>query len=111
MLAASRPPAPASSRMPRSDHPKAPLVTLISPEVLELVEEPTPEVGPDDVMVEVEAAGASFVDGLIVKGKYQIRPELPTPAVICWPTSGLGLATRYTRPRRNPFPSPRPGGF
>ena len=56
-----------------------------SPDRLELVDEPAPEVGPDDILVEVEAAAASFVDGLIVNGKYQIRPELPfTPgSVFC----------------------------
>ena len=48
-----------------------------SADMLELVDEPTPEVGPNDVLIEVEAAGASFVDGLIVNGKYQVRPELP----------------------------------
>jgi NADPH2:quinone reductase len=48
-----------------------------SPDLLELVDEPTPEVAPNEVLIEVEAAGASFVDGLIVKGKYQIRPEIP----------------------------------
>ena len=54
-----------------------------SPDLLELVDEPTPEVAPNEVLIEVEAAGASFVDGLIVKGKYQIRPELPfTPGSV-----------------------------
>jgi len=65
------------------------------PEMLELVGEPTPEVGPDDVLVEVEAAGASFVDGLIVRGKYQIRPELPfTPgSVFAGRVAGRGAGT------------------
>lgn len=50
---------------------------------LELVSEPTPGVGENEVLVEVEAAGVSFVDGLIVRGKYQIRPELPfTPGAV-----------------------------
>ena len=54
-----------------------------SPDMLELIDEPTPEVGPSDVLVEVETAGASFVDGLIVNGKYQIRPDLPfTPGSV-----------------------------
>ena len=53
------------------------------PDLLELVDEPAPEVGPGDVLIEVEAAGVSFVDGLIVSGKYQIRPELPfTPGSV-----------------------------
>ena len=34
------------------------------------------------VVVDVEAAGANFVDALIVQGRYQIRPELPfTPGM------------------------------
>ena len=53
------------------------------PDMLELVDEPTPQVGPNDVLVEVETAAVSFVDGLIVSGKYQIRPELPfTPGSV-----------------------------
>ncbi len=48
-----------------------------SPDMLQLVDEPTPGAGPDEVLIEVAAAGTSFVDGLIVEGKYQIRPELP----------------------------------
>jgi NADPH2:quinone reductase len=35
----------------------------------------------------VDAAGVSFVDGLIVRGSYQLRPLLPY-------TSGLALAGR-----------------
>jgi NADPH:quinone reductase len=44
---------------------------------LEVVDEPDPSPGPGRVVVAVEAAGASFVDALIVRGGYQLRPELP----------------------------------
>lgn len=47
------------------------------PELLSLVEEPDPEPGPGRLLVAVEAAGVSFVDGLIVRGGYQVRPPLP----------------------------------
>ncbi|SFN45657.1 NADPH2:quinone reductase [Pseudonocardia ammonioxydans] len=47
------------------------------PERLEVVEEPAPEPGPGQVLVRVEAAAVSFVDGLIARGGYQLRPPLP----------------------------------
>jgi NADPH2:quinone reductase len=47
------------------------------PELLQLVEEPAPTPGPGEVLVEIDAAGVSFVDGLIVRGGYQVRPSLP----------------------------------
>ncbi|WP_028660582.1 NADPH:quinone oxidoreductase family protein [Nocardioides insulae] len=48
-----------------------------SPEKLALVEEPDPLPGPGEVVIEVDAAGVSFVDGLIVRGGYQVLPPLP----------------------------------
>jgi NADPH:quinone reductase-like Zn-dependent oxidoreductase len=51
--------------------------------MLALVSEPTPAAGRNEVLIEVEAVGVSFVDGLIVEGKYQVRPELPfTPSSV-----------------------------
>jgi NADPH:quinone reductase len=47
------------------------------PELLTVVEEPTPAPGPGEVLIEVGAAGVSFVDGLIVRGGYQVKPPLP----------------------------------
>ncbi|RBY79563.1 NADPH:quinone oxidoreductase family protein [Geodermatophilus sp. TF02-6] len=41
------------------------------------VEEPDSAPGPGEVVVAVEAAAVSFVDGLIVQGRYQVRPPLP----------------------------------
>ncbi|MFJ8816546.1 NADPH:quinone oxidoreductase family protein [Amycolatopsis thermoflava] len=50
---------------------------------LDLVEEPDPVPGPGEVLVEVLACGVSFVDGLIVRGEYQIRPPRPfTPGSV-----------------------------
>ena len=49
---------------------------------LEIVEEPDLTADGDRVVVDVEAAGANFVDALIVQGKYQIKPPLPfTPGM------------------------------
>lgn len=38
---------------------------------------PLPEVGPGQVRIRIEAAALGFVDGLLVRGRYQIRPDLP----------------------------------
>jgi len=49
---------------------------------LQLVEEPDLEPGPGQVVVDVAAAGANFVDALIVQGRYQIKPQVPfTPGM------------------------------
>lgn len=45
-------------------------------------EAPDPEPGPGQVVIAVEAAGVNFVDGLVVQGRYQIKPPLPfTPGM------------------------------
>ncbi|GAA2974060.1 NADPH2:quinone reductase [Microbacterium terrae] len=38
---------------------------------------PLPAIGSTDVLIEVAAAGVSFVDSLVVRGGYQVKPELP----------------------------------
>lgn len=38
---------------------------------------PLPELGDNDVLIDVKAAGINFPDTLIIEGKYQIKPELP----------------------------------
>ena len=48
-----------------------------NPDLLILVEEPQPTPGPGEVLIRVEAAGVSFVDSLIVRGAYQVKPPLP----------------------------------
>ncbi|MQA95710.1 MAG: zinc-binding dehydrogenase [Streptosporangiales bacterium] len=51
-------------------------------EKLVVEEEPDPEPGPGEVLVSVRTAGVSFVDGLLVRGGYQVKPELPfTPGM------------------------------
>jgi NADPH2:quinone reductase len=45
---------------------------------LKLVDDwPEPELGENDVMIEVKAAGLNFPDVLIIQGKYQFQPEMP----------------------------------
>jgi NADPH2:quinone reductase len=50
-----------------------------------------PVAGPGQVLVDVEAAGANFVDALIVQGRYQIRPSVPF-------TPGMEVAGRMRGP-------------
>lgn len=47
------------------------------PESLERIDVAVPEPGKGQVRVCVAAAGVGFVDGLMVQGKYQIKPPLP----------------------------------
>lgn len=50
---------------------------LGAPDVLEYAELPDPVAGPGEVVLDIEAAGVNFPDGLMVAGKYQTKPELP----------------------------------
>lgn len=47
------------------------------PETLVVEEQPTPEVGPKQVLIDVQAAAVNFPDSLIIEDKYQLKPELP----------------------------------
>ncbi|GAA4740718.1 hypothetical protein GCM10023199_19110 [Actinomycetospora chibensis] len=74
-------------------------------EDVEIVDGPDPVPGPGEVLVEVEAAGVGFVDALIVRAGYQLRPELPfTPGT--FPVrardgdGGGGREPSRRRPRR-----------
>lgn len=47
------------------------------PEDLEWARVPLPQPGPDQVRVRVAAAALNFLDTLMMRGRYQDRPELP----------------------------------
>ncbi len=47
------------------------------PEDLTRTDVPDPVAGPQDVVVDINAAGVGFVDGLLVQGLYQVKPPLP----------------------------------
>ncbi|MEM1433867.1 MAG: NADPH:quinone oxidoreductase family protein [Pseudomonadota bacterium] len=47
------------------------------PEQLERIEVATPEPETGEVLIEVRAAGVGFVDGLMIQGRYQVKPPLP----------------------------------
>ena len=61
-------------------------------EELVVEEAPDLEAGPGQVVIEVEAAGANFVDALLVQGRYQIKPPLPfTPGMeVAGVVAGVG---------------------
>src|SRR5437763_15080918 len=66
-----------------------------------LIEDRQPLVpGPDEVVIDVRAAGVNYVDGLICQGRYQIRP--PTPFVpgseIAGEVSSVGAAVNGVSP-------------
>jgi NADPH:quinone reductase len=50
---------------------------LDGPSAVEVRDVPEPEPGPDQVLMDVRAAGVNFPDVLQSKGQYQLRPELP----------------------------------
>lgn len=47
------------------------------PESLAVEDVATPDVGDDDVLIDVHAAAVNFPDSLIIEKKYQLQPELP----------------------------------
>ncbi len=50
---------------------------LGSLENLTVEDQRDPQPGPDQVVVDVKAAGVNYVDGLICQGRYQIKPQTP----------------------------------
>jgi NADPH:quinone reductase len=55
----------------RSDQP------LGGPEVLELIEAPTPTPGPRDILVCVRSIGVNFAETLMRQNRYAVTPSLP----------------------------------
>jgi NADPH2:quinone reductase len=51
--------------------------SLDSIEDYRLIEAPTPEPGPGEVLVRVAACGVGYVDALVALGRYQVKPPLP----------------------------------
>lgn len=61
-------------------------------EDLEVEDAPRTEPGPGQVLIDVRASGVNYVDGLFVKGGYQIKPPVPfTPgSEVAGVVSGVG---------------------
>lgn len=53
------------------------ITTLEGPAAMQLVEIPEPVAGAGELLIDVKAAGVSFVDLLMSQGLYQDKPELP----------------------------------
>jgi NADPH2:quinone reductase len=52
------------------------------PESLVIEDVAPPRAGPEEVVVDVKAAGVNFPDVLMIQGRYQIKPALPfTPGI------------------------------
>ena len=47
------------------------------PELLEVRELESPEPGPGQIRIDVQAAGVNFPDSLIIRNLYQFKPDLP----------------------------------
>ena len=47
------------------------------PQSLQLVEQPTPEPGSGEILIEVKAAGVNYPDTLIIRDMYQFKPPRP----------------------------------
>jgi len=53
------------------------IVSLDGPDAVQLNDIPTPEAGPDQLLIRVRAAGVSFPELLQTRGLYQMKPEMP----------------------------------
>ena len=103
------------------------------PETLRIADVPDPEIGPDELLVKVEACAVNYPDSLIIEDKYQFRPNRPfapgseiagvveslgshvtdwhvgdrvIAAIVCG-----GMAERVAVPARSAFPLPEPFSF
>ncbi len=67
------------------------------PREMQFEELPTPEPGPGQVRVKVEAAALNFLDTLIIKGQYQVKPPFPfTPGVeVAGTVEAAGEGSRF----------------
>src|SRR5688500_2711773 len=73
-------------------------------EPLTIEDAPALAAAPGQVVVDVEAAGANFVDALIVQGRYQIKPQLPF-------TPGMEVAGTIAGTDRRVLAMPWFGGY
>jgi NADPH2:quinone reductase len=80
---------------------------------LKVEDVPDPDVRPGGVVVDVEAAGLNFVDGLFVAGQYQIKPPLPfvPGSEVAGRISAVGDGVDALRPGQRVLATTGLGGF
>lgn len=72
--------------------------SLDGPEAVSVVELPEPVPAPDQVLIEVHAAGVTYPDVLLTRGQYQLKPDPPfvpgseVAGVVRWAPADSGLA-------------------
>lgn len=84
-----------------------------SPEKLQVSDVPDPELGDEDVLVEIKATGLGYVDALTVAGLYQVKPKLPfTPGnEIAGVVSQIGSKVKHLRTGQRVLAMPSQGGL
>jgi NADPH2:quinone reductase len=82
-------------------------------DALQVGEMPTPVPSADQVAVDVEAASVNFPDGLMVQGKYQLKPEVPfvPGAEIAGTVHSVGAGVTHVKPGDRVVAVCRMGGF
>ncbi len=82
-------------------------------ESLQLDDIPTPEPGPGQVRLKLEACGVNFADTLLIHGKYQEKPKLPfSPgAEACGVVDALGEGVSHLKVGQRVAAMVGSGGF
>lgn len=80
---------------------------------LQLADMPEPSQAADEVLIKVEYAGVNFPDTLIIKGKYQFKPDFPfAPGQeVCGIVQTVGDAVKKVKPGDRVIASFTWGGF
>jgi NADPH:quinone reductase len=70
------------------------------PETLMVEDLPSPTPGPDQVLIDVKAAGVNFPDALIIQNRYQLKPPLPFApgAELAGLVSAVGIGVTRFKP-------------
>ncbi len=83
------------------------------PASLQLLDIPSPEPGPKQVLIRTQVAAVNFPDTLIIQGKYQFKPALPfTPGgEVAGVVTAVGSEVAHLKPGDNVVALCIAGGF